>query len=500
MWFTEGLCLNRRPLFCNFKKKKGRVVEKYCSKNLLNIFLWATAFSSLLITPISYAQDRLGTLVTKTVNVTVNTEALVEWKKDIFETDEIWVIKDIQFFFNSLRTSGISQEMYKQLLNRLRATMSDNEFVKVAPFYPLNRTQGFLFLPLEIKNQLPMRVLQTAYTNLLETKHAPPFLSFSTIVEASAFFEQYGLQGQALENTLNRVFDINGTHYFFFTQDTWSKVTDKLKMKLINLHAGDSVDPQQGLQVDLIFTNSDDIAGIADRYSGERNPKILERYLRLLLAQSQTGEVTIPLSKILHPFIRKNINTYTSCSGPNCFNSGISVNEGHAYEQRYIRDEAAFLDIVFRKYRFVNPTEELQAGDLLMYKNSNGHLVHVSTYITNDIVYTKNGFSKLTPYLFQLRSKNEEGYFPDGKYQLTVFRIAKQGESVVSHSGFSTFLKLEVYFDNTIDVQGKSFISKYLSILNPKYQKFLALITPSRKKEGTRPTLWAPFCREIWIP
>src|SRR5206468_2987345 len=124
-------------------------------------------------------------------------------------------------------------------------------------------------------------------------------------------------------------------YYLFYTPDVWPLLPDQLKMKIIRSYTS-SGNGRTGLSIDLTYTRDDDIGAIAQKYAGERDPRIIERYLRLKLSQSSTGTVTLPLEKLLHSFIRKNINTYNVCSGPNCLNSAISVNEGNDYEKKYI--------------------------------------------------------------------------------------------------------------------------------------------------------------------
>jgi|GEM_PF-2942076 len=374
------------------------------------------------------AEENLGSLFIEFVTPQVEASTLNEWKKDLFETNELWVIENRNDFFNLLKKSGLSEDLYNQLTSKMRIHLSMDESVKVSPFYSLQHSSGFLFLPAELKSQLPLRVLQAVYTYLIQTKHAPPNVTFSSLDEALAYFEKFGYRDQSLLEIQKAVLKIDGHFHFFYNRDNWSGLRDELKTHLIRVYAG-SFDSRSGLQAELIFTANDDIAEIAERYAGNRDPKGLERYLRFLLSRSPRGEVIIPLSKILQPFIRKNINTHAVRSGANCFNSGVCVNEGNSYQQK-LTDEAELFDTTFRKYRFVHANEQLQSGDLLVYRNANGNVIHVSTYVAQEIVYTKNGFSKFNPYIFQSRTQNEALYFPNDQFNLMVFRIPKKGESL----------------------------------------------------------------------
>jgi hypothetical protein len=185
--------------------------------------------------------------------------------------------------------------------------------------------------------------------------------------------------------------------------------------------------------------------------------------LRVLLSQSQTGQVKIPLSEILHPFIGKNINTFSTCSGPNCMNSGLSVNEGDAFEQKHLGNKFQFLDTVYKRYRFVEQNESLRIGDLLVYEDSDGQVKHVSSALNENIVFTKNGLSKFNPYVFQTRSQNEALYFRDGKFKLMIFRIPEAGRSSVSPFGYFSFEGQPIFYKDQVSI---GFANKCIELFN----------------------------------
>lgn len=406
-------------------------------------FILALLFS--LLASFAFAQGKLGKLSIAAINPTVDQKTMSAWNKDLFGIDELWFLDDKNSFFHALSKSGISDDLYTQLEKMVLTNLAADEVVNVFTFQNIVYAHSYLLVPSSLKQQIPHEILRSIYEYLLETERSPPLIRFNSVSEASQYFTRFKISGKAFETMMDRLFKIKGTYYFFFTRDVWSELSNELRLDFIRQFTGGD-DFQRGLKVDLTYTANDDLIGIAKHYAGERHSRALERYLRLLLARSSTGSVTIPLSSILHPFIRKQINTYAICSGPNCFNTGLNVNQGNFYEKKFISGGEELLDKAYRRYRFVKPDEQLTAGDLMIYQDSEGRIIHVSTYISNSLVFTKNGFSKFNPYVFQTRSQNESLYFPDQKFKLIVLRLPKNNELPVSAEGLSAFRGETIYF------------------------------------------------------
>lgn len=408
----------------------------------------------ILISVTVRAQDGTGRLSIQYYSPQAKPEVLEQWRKDLFEIHEVWVLEDKQTFFEYLREAGLNSEQRAELESIFFKRLAQEQMGRVLSFYSLENAEGFIVMNPDLKNRLSPAVLKAAYTYILHTGRARPFARFNNRIEAVKYFGRFGMYGQELEAVLNKLVDINDVHYFFFNRDTWAKLSGLLRDELINSFMREH-EVRKGLQVDLHISVEDDLSKIAEVYAGERDPKQIELYLRDLLRRSQSGKVTVPLADIMHPFIRKHLNTYPACNGPNCFNTGPNVNKGNEYQQKYVGSEMELMDEVFKNYRFVDATESMKAGDLLVYRGPRGDVVHVSTYVVSDIVFTKNGLPKFNPYLFQTRSQNEAIYFPDGKYKLYVFRKPKAGEAVVSEGGLSAFRGRTVYYRDSITPRGK---------------------------------------------
>jgi hypothetical protein len=272
------------------------------------------------------------------------------------------------------------------------------------------------------------------------------------------------------ENTIR----LGGKHLILITPFTWPEFSPSAREDLVRLFLRRELS-REGLAAEIEVHQGDDLTAIAKKYAGERDYRPIERYLKLLLSSSESA--VVPLEKIMHPFIRKVIDSYSDCHGPNCFNAGINVNRGKGYKVEYTTDFSLFLE-TSKNYRVVESSEPLQAGDLFVYSNSKGLTTHVSSYLGDGVVFTKNGLSKFKPYLFQKIEKNEQVYFPDGKYRLEVFRLPKDGEGAIRHRGIFDRVYYrehpelqyeEIQFNATVSKEAKAARLKQLS------QDFLSL-------------------------
>jgi hypothetical protein len=137
----------------------------------------------------------------------------------------------------------------------------------------------------------------------------------------------------------------------------------------------------------------------------------------------------------MQPFIRQRLNTYAARSGPNCMNAALSANAGHYFELEHVNNGSKLMARLRESgYRYVAPAEPLQTGDMLVYE-VDGVLEHASIYITPRLIFNKLGLSQFSPYVFQTRAESEQEAFPDGRFNLMVFRPLKEGESAGSLYG-----------------------------------------------------------------
>lgn len=366
------------------------------------------------------------------------------WIQNFFETDEVWRFKDREEFEALLDSLKLSRDLKKKLKGLYKDRLSADESLKASVHYKLGGTSGYVLVPREIRNQVPGDLVKEVYSYQFKNYGIKPPIRFELgdNQQVEQFFKTQGFSESAKAAVLKNTVFLDGKYLITVTPHTWNEFPERLRRAFVDgnlIHSPIN----EGIKAHIVLRQGDDITSIAKKYAGERDYRPIERYLRRALGTSASVEV--PLEKIMHPFIRQMIDHYTECHGPNCFNSGLNVNRGHSFRLEHVPGEAPLMKEVYSKYRFVTPSEQLQAGDLLLYRDTKGEVIHVSSFVGDGIVFTKNGFNKFTPYIFQEIGTNEKIYFPDGKYQLVALRIPKPGETPVSpHSslfGQETFYR-----------------------------------------------------------
>lgn len=196
-----------------------------------------------------------------------------------------------------------------------------------------------------------------------------------------------------------------------------------------------------GLQLALVFNDEDDVRSIAQTFSSNRDVAPLERLLFMTLREQHDAQASIPLVAILPKIIRKHINTYSDYTGPNCHNAALAVAMDRRYQIAYQGPEGILAQLQDLEAVPVQAGEPLSFGDVMIYGDGSGVALHSSTYTASvggrDILFTKNGLSANSPYIFQYRSDVEQIYFPHGGHVLSVFRPSQSGRGGKLHSLFA---------------------------------------------------------------
>lgn len=362
-----------------------------------------------------------GSLVTLTEQkIQVSQEVLKSWSDDLYETNEVWVVSDVTGFLNELREVGLVGDLHSELLSHIKTGLDLEIKYKVLTFYRYKSTDRFIVVPLEFKQKLSKSILSVVYRHLLKNAQAPNFLVFQTAREAREFFLSITRDPFAANKMLEDVYTIDKRQYYFLTPEIWADLPEAVKAKRIDWYL-EILFSKYSYQAEISFSNESEIKQIARQYSNK--PKVVERYLRRLLDKNSGLRVDLPLKNILPPFIRAVLNTFTSCSGPNCFNAARNVGRERAYEQKYEGPETRFLEVMQQSYDQLSPDDQLKFGDVLIYFNLAGDLVHASVYLDEEIVFSKLGFSKFNPYVIEGRLENEERYFPARNFKLMPMRL-----------------------------------------------------------------------------
>jgi hypothetical protein len=359
------------------------------------------------------------------INVTPNQQELGIWMNDFFHSKDFLIIKDKQSFFDKLRTNHPTHTATINSMEELIFTLAlRDEIGNIASFYgrAYNPDGGFLVLTKDLKNYFPPKMLRDMYQEAYKTGYGPPSVIEKKEVNLRRKILSWGLDYEIESQFLNRLVDYNDRFHLPITTDNWNYLPNDEKEKLIKSFT----DPKHPIlkntvSVHITIRNEADIKAVILKYAGNRDPDFIRDYLKIILSQSENGSVTFPLENILSPFIKDKINTYDPSGGPNCFNSGLCVNQGPDYKVEFT-EASELMAIIDEDYSELNIMEQPQTGDILLYSNSEGHQKHVATYIDDEVVFTKNGINKFNPYIFQKLEDMENIYFREERLSLRVFR------------------------------------------------------------------------------
>lgn len=169
-----------------------------------------------------------------------------------------------------------------------------------------------------------------------------------------------------------------------------------------------------------IKINSAEVKEIAQKFSTIQPAQEVESILQKNLGGGK--EAWVPLERLLPTIVQNKVGQFADCHGPNCINAALNA----SLNQNKIKytDSYEFNQAIQKHFDLLPKTENLQIGDLVwIHRNSawKSAPVHASTYVGNGIVFTKNGFSKSAPYIFQTLPENLE-VFKSSFNQYEVYR------------------------------------------------------------------------------
>ena len=126
------------------------------------------------------------------------------------------------------------------------------------------------------------------------------------------------------------------------------------------------------------------------------------------------GEQNLDVANLLPPFASRRIYSYPTVSGKinrsvyhDCHWTALNFFSNKP-DDRYGHVNRAFA--AFNKaYRPVSSDPRL--GDLVVYNDDQGRLLHTAVYIAADVVFTKNGGGAAHPWMF-LKLENMDDYYP----------------------------------------------------------------------------------------
>lgn len=345
------------------------------------------------------------------------------WLDRYFDSEEIWHFESREDYYKVLESVPDLRPVDRQ---RLRSLYHDSANLRPEQQAHFGyQDSGTVKLPRDWGQTLPRNLWQNVYEYAYDKFGVLPALALqaTNAKEAEQNAQLFAASPESRATLRRSTVQLGHDYFTLILPHNWKAYSENTRQALIENNLEDEL-AREGVKAELTIRKGDNLAAIAARYAGERDPRPIERYLRNLLGTKDT--VTVPLENIMHSFIRKSVGNYAACHGPNCFNTGLNVNRGRAPQVQYTSDEELF-DEIHKKYRSVQPGEPLQAGDLLAYHEPNGQLSHVASYVGDGIVFTKNGFNRNNPYVFQRMESTERVYFPDGRYILYAMRPSPGG-------------------------------------------------------------------------
>jgi len=168
-----------------------------------------------------------------------------------------------------------------------------------------------------------------------------------------------------------------------------------------------------------------DVGALAAYWGRGYHTKDLEILFRSLTRVR--GSVAMDVAQLLPPFARKKINTYPIPSAdpshplPNC--SWTAMNFFNDPPDERFRDSQAAINELETNYA---PVTEPTFGDLLLLLSPDGKLIHITVFIADDVVFTKNGENDSKPWLLMKWEDVLASYSNDHPLQVLMFRSTKQ--------------------------------------------------------------------------
>lgn len=168
----------------------------------------------------------------------------------------------------------------------------------------------------------------------------------------------------------------------------------------------------RAVMVRLKLHGETDFKSLSDYWGdhGRRNQDIQP----LLQASANTeGVAWIDVTHLLPSLVRRNLYSYPTVDMallgriPDCHWS--SLNFFNTHPKDYYLNTRLAADQVLEGYEKVS--EPYQFGDVLMFIDSNGSAIHSCTYVADNIVYTKNGESLVTPWTLMKLKEVKRQYF-----------------------------------------------------------------------------------------
>jgi hypothetical protein len=398
-------------------------------------------------------------------------EVWKHWSEQIFDSpNEFWAVNDRANFHNFLAELPLSPDLQGRLTAAFtkREQLSALDQNDLISFYStrfakaLQSDEPLIRIDPSLKAELEKQpaALEKIYSYLLEKGDGPPHREFADAASATAFLGGHaGQDGNLVPKMESRkhfgFLPLREEHkVFFFSPTSWKQLPEQAKKDFYDSYASFAFDPDRpGLKmpreysemVRMSYQTDADIQEIIDTFAFDRTAaekSALRRYLELRRKRyGSDGTSWVPFNRILPRGLRKNLDTFTLCSGANCLNSVQNLWSEGKYQKKFSNAQELF-HFLSGNFHALGPGEDLRPGDVLVYEDENGVVTHADYFLAqskggfgggrDSFVYTKNGLTKISPYTLRNKSMIERMYFPNGQFRLAVFR-ANPGQGSPAH-------------------------------------------------------------------
>ncbi len=345
-----------------------------------------------------------------------------QWTEQYFDIQEFWIIKSINGLREFLIKNHFSDVQMQSILNRVQKKLTSEQMGRLISNLSLGDSQGVIFVDEELKKSFNQSELQHIYHYLWQNNKLIHYQAFANKTELYQFLNKYSNPQSEFKSIEKMLFYWEDKIFLIYTPEFWPRLNKSLRQDYVIKSLKDSPN-RFGHQILIYLNKEQNLTKLAEKYAMGRNPAPIERYLYQL---KNLGIQQIPIEQILTPFIRRFVNQYSVCHGPNCMNSAMNAGKIRKMISIQTTDTDEFLSNMHEAYEmvFIEHEHELRPGDVLVYSDFNKgmDIDHAAVYIGHGIVFTKNGVSRNHPYIFQLKSKMEENLKYIGQQSLIVYR------------------------------------------------------------------------------
>ena len=401
------------------------------SLHLIALFAVSVGITGSITSVLADPPLRLRSQVT---TATPSPEVVTMWEKQFIEEELIRFSKRVDWerFRNRLapypellslveKNSFFIGHQNTEKILRLQKSYRDFD-------YKTGTVVVVLFLDSETRARIPEVFMKELYEMQSKTHpNRPIWARFYTWEAVLDFLRDSQVPDAYQKRITASVIEIDGLLEVPIRPDTWKFHSEHMRKRLVAQVIENNKKRAEGYDVWITLQKNDDLNSIAKHFAGNQDPSNLLKLMKEKLGH--LDQVELPLSELLPPFIQQYLGRFVPYHWINCANAGLNVN---CYDQFRVDFTSAddLMHELNTKYVAIRRGEELRAGDLLLYRNlDDGKFRHVSTYLTDQFAFTKNGQHRMRPYVIQMHPEVEDGYFKDGELQLEVFRLKSSIDS-----------------------------------------------------------------------